>query len=213
MNLKKPWLIQSSLEVSRIGKPGCSHSWQALPQDGKVKKVFSGKFLESMERVVAKNKSNFIPHITYLISTMTYTNKTQPTIISPESFLNKSFAKDEIVQKQALALIDVYTKATGSKCVMWNKIFGFGKYYYKDSRGGEHSYLMTGFAISKTGFTLYNMIGWEDYKKEIEALGTYKVSGNSCLAIKSTRDIDIKILKAVIKSSCADMKKKYKFEI
>lgn len=143
---------------------------------------------------------------------MTYTNKTQPTKMSPEKFLKENCKGKEKVQGEALALIDVYAKATGSSCVMWNKIFGFGKYHYLDSKGGEHTHLITGFAISSTGFTLYNMIGWHTYKKEIENLGTYKISGKSCLAIKSIADIDLKVLKAVIKSSCAEMKKRYKTE-
>ena len=143
---------------------------------------------------------------------MSYTNKTQPTKISPENFLKENFKGKEQVQKEALALIDLYSKATGSPCVMWNKIFGFGKYFYKDSKGGDHEYLITGFAISSTGITLYNIIGWANYKKEIEKLGKYKLSGKSCLAIKSIEDIDLKILKAVIKSSCSEMKKRYKTE-
>ncbi|HRH25321.1 MAG TPA: DUF1801 domain-containing protein, partial [Candidatus Paceibacterota bacterium] len=97
-------------------------------------------------------------------------------------------------------------------CVMWNKIFGFGKYYYKDSKGGEHSHLVTGFAISSTGFTLYNMIGWESYRADIKNLGKYKLSGKSCLAIKSIEDIDLKVLKLLIKQFVTDMKKKYKTE-
>ncbi len=143
---------------------------------------------------------------------MPYTNKTQPTTISPEKYLKDNFNGNEKVQNEALALVDLYTGVTGSPCVMWNKIFGFGKYYYKDSKGGEHSHLMTGFAISKTGFTLYNMIGWESYEKELEKLGKYKISGKSCLAIKSVADIDLKMLKVVIKDSLAEMKKKYKTE-
>jgi hypothetical protein len=96
---------------------------------------------------------------------------------------------------------------------MWNKLFGFGMYYYKDSKGGEHSYFVTGFAVSKTGFTLYNMMGWERYKKEIENLGTHKLSGKSCLAIKSIKDIDLKVLRVVIKQSLGDLKKKYRIDV
>lgn len=143
---------------------------------------------------------------------MSYTNKTQPTTTSPEKYLKESFKGKEKVQTEALVLVDLYTKASGSSCVMWNKIFGFGKYYYKDSRGGEHFHLMTGFAISKTGFTLYNMIGWENYKKYLEKLGKYKVSGKSCLAIRGVADIDLKVLKIVIKDSLAVMRKRYKTE-
>lgn len=143
---------------------------------------------------------------------MSYTNKTQPTKITPEKFLKENFKGKEKVQSEALALVDLYSKASGSPCVMWNKIFGFGKYYYKDSKGGEHSHLITGFAISSTGFTLYNMIGWSNYKKDIENLGKYKLTGKSCLAIKSVENIDLKLLKNIIKKSVSDMKKNYKTE-
>ena len=143
---------------------------------------------------------------------MSYTNKTQPTKITPEKFLKENFKGKEKVQTEALALVDLYSKASGSPCVMWNKIFGFGKYYYKDSKGGEHSHLITGFAISSTGFTLYNMIGWSNYKKDIENLGKYKLTGKSCLAIKSVENIDLKLLKNIIKKSVSDMKKNYKTE-
>ncbi len=143
---------------------------------------------------------------------MTYTNKTQPTTISPEEFLEKNLAQDINVKAEALSLIDTYTKATGWPCVMWNKIFGFGKYHYSDSKGGDHFYLVTGFAISKTGFTLYNMMGWEKYKSEIEKLGKYKLSGKSCLAIKSCKEINLEVLVKVIKQSVADMQKKYKVD-
>ncbi len=143
---------------------------------------------------------------------MTYTNKTQPTTITPEKYLKQNFKGKEKVQSEALALVDLYTKATGSPCVMWNKIFGFGSYTYHDSKGGEHTHLITGFAISSTGFTLYNMMGWETYKKEIEKLGKYKLSGKSCLAIKSIEDIDLKVLKVVVKTSLGEMKKRYKTE-
>lgn len=143
---------------------------------------------------------------------MTYTNKTQATTIDPISYLEKNFKGNERIQKEAHVLIDLYTKITGSPCVMWNRIFGFGKYYYKDSRGGEHNYSMTGFAIAKMGFTLYNLMGWETYKKDIEKLGTYKLTGTSCLAIKSVEDINLSVLKAVTKKSLVDMKKRYKTE-
>jgi hypothetical protein len=142
----------------------------------------------------------------------TYTNKTQPTLMSPEKYLKEKLKGKEKVQADALELIALYTKVTGSPCVMWNKIFGFGKYHYLDSKGGEHTHLVTGFAVPSTGFTLYNMMGWEAYSKEIALLGKYKLSGKSCLAIKSIDDIDLKVLKMVIKKSLADMKKKYKTE-
>ena len=143
---------------------------------------------------------------------MTYTNKTQPTAITPEQYLEENFPQNSQLRKEALALVDFYTKVTGSPCVMWNKLFGFGKYQYLDSKGGEHEYMMTGFAISSTGFTLYNLMGWEEYKKDLENLGKHKFSGKSCLAIKSLEGINLKILGLVMKRSLADMKKRYSTE-
>jgi hypothetical protein len=142
-------------------------------------------------------------------SRMTYTNKTQPTTISPEQFLAEHYSHDERVSRDAQALLTIYSKATGSPAVMWNKIFGFGSYVYKDSKGGEHTHLMTGFALSKSGFTLYNILGWNAYQTDIKELGVYKLSGKSCLAIKRLDDIDQAALAKVIKKSVADMKQKY----
>jgi hypothetical protein len=140
---------------------------------------------------------------------MAYKNKTQETDEGPENFLQKNFPADNLKQYEAKELIKFYEKVSGFKCVMWNKIFGFGKYFYKDSGGGDHEYLMCGFAISKSGLTLYDIMGWENYKKDLEGLGKYKFSGKSCLAIKSIKDIDLKILEKVVYKSLADMKKKY----
>jgi hypothetical protein len=140
---------------------------------------------------------------------MSYTNKTQPTTITPEKFLKENCKGKEKVQSEALILIDLYSKVTGSACVMWSKIFGFGTYHYKDSKNGEHAYFVTGFAISSTGFTLYNMIGWEQYKEDLKNLGKHKLSGKSCLAIKSIEDINLKVLKTLLKQSVLEMKKKY----
>lgn len=143
---------------------------------------------------------------------MSHTNKTQATKVNPEEFLKKNYKGKENVQAEARVLIDCYTEATGSPCVMWNKIFGFGKYSYQDSKGGEHTFLLTGFAISLTGFTLYSMVDAEKYKNEIEKLGKYKLSGKSCIAIKNIEDIDLKVLKKIIKIACIEKKKRYKTE-
>lgn len=55
-------------------------------------------------------------------------------------------------------------------------------------------------------------MGWDAYKKEIEKLGRYKLSGKSCLAIKSIEDIDLRALTTVLKHSFIDMKNKYRTE-
>lgn len=44
---------------------------------------------------------------------MSYTNKTQPTKISPEKYLKENFKGKEKVQSEALALIELYSNVTG----------------------------------------------------------------------------------------------------
>ena len=147
---------------------------------------------------------------------MTYTNKTQATTIDPMEYLKNLFTptneKTEKIYNDAIALIHWYEKISGYKCVMWNKIFGFGKYYYNDSKGGRHEFLMLGFAISSTGFTLYNSMWWETYKKNIAALGKFKLSGKSCLAIKRIADVNLDVLETMMKQSIVHMKQKYEYE-
>lgn len=144
---------------------------------------------------------------------MSYTNKTQPTKISPEKYIKQAGKLKEKTQNEALVLVDLYTRVTGSPCIMWGKIFGFGRYHYLDSRGGEHVHLIAGFAFSSIGFTLYNMVGWEAYKKDIEKLGKFKISGKSCLAIKSIDEINLGVLQRVVAQSVVEMKKRYKTEV
>jgi len=143
---------------------------------------------------------------------MSYTNKTQPTKQSPENFLIEHFKDNNEVRADAHSLISLFEKVTGSPCIMWNKIFGFGKYWYQDSKGGEHSFLKTGFAITSKGFTIYNLMGWQTYSKEIADLGNCKITGKSCLAIKRVSEIDSKKLAAVIKKSLDDLELRYTTE-
>ncbi len=149
-------------------------------------------------------------HISHLplLYPMPYINKTQPTKKSPKVYLQEAGLNEEKLA-DAHKLLALYSQATGAPCVLWNKIFGFGSYRYLDSTGHEHTYLATGFAISSSGFTLYNILGWEAYAKDLARLGTHKLSGKSCLAIKHLRNIDPDILAKIVKKSFADMQKKY----
>lgn len=44
------------------------------------------------------------------------------------------------------------------------------------------------------------MMGWDAYKNGIDHIGKYKLTGKSCLAIKSVTDIDLPILNRVLKN-------------
>jgi hypothetical protein len=53
------------------------------------------------------------------------------------------------------------------------------------------------------------LTGFSDLSKELKKLGKYK-AGKSCLNIKNLEEIDLAVLKKMIKSSVKEMNKIYK---
>ena len=53
------------------------------------------------------------------------------------------------------------------------------------------------------------MPGVDNYKELLDKLGKHKISSGSCIYINSIKDIDLDILKKIIETSVADMKKLY----
>ena len=89
---------------------------------------------------------------------------------------------------------------------MWGNIFGFGQYHYKYDSGREGDFLATGFAMRKSGPTIYIMPGYNDYSELLEKLGPHKL-GKSCLYLKNLEGIHIPTLKKLIKAGLKDLKK------
>lgn len=90
---------------------------------------------------------------------------------------------------------------------MWgDTMVCFGEYDYKRSNGDYGSYFATGFAIRKSGPTVYIMPGYDDYSEMLEKLGPHKL-GKSCLYLKRVADIDLKVLEKLIKAGLKDLKK------
>ena len=137
-------------------------------------------------------------------------NKTVPTKVSVSSFLDgENFSSEE--KKSARALVKLFEKVTKKKCVMWGKIFGFGKYHYV-GKSSEGEWMATGFAMRKNAITIYIMSGVKNYPKLLESLGKYKLSGGSCVYIKNLEDIKLNSLEKLIKAGFVDLQKKYKLE-
>ncbi len=132
-----------------------------------------------------------------------YINKTQPTDISPESFI-ESYPNTFIVP-DSLKLLDIFSKVTGYKPVLWTNKIGFGKYHYK-SKSSEGDWFLTGFAPSKAGVTIYTMGGYEKMTNLLEKLGKHKISAGSCLHIKKLEDVDINVLEEIIATGVKYMK-------
>ncbi len=135
--------------------------------------------------------------------------KTKETKVSVRSFFRT--LEDEGKRKDALVLLKLFEAVTGEKGKLWGTaIVGFGKYHYESTKSAQKGdWPLTGFSPRKQNISIYIMNGFKDYANLLEGLGTFKISGGSCLYVKKLTDIDLKKLEKLIKTSVRDMKKKY----
>ncbi|WP_323757025.1 DUF1801 domain-containing protein [Roseivirga sp.] len=134
-------------------------------------------------------------------------NKTKETQASVTDFLN-SIAEEK--KKHDCVLVkNLMEEITNAPAKMWGtSIIGFGNYHYKYESGREGDFLKIGFSPRVQNLTLYIMPGFEKYEGYLAQLGKYK-TGKSCLYIKNIEDVDIEILKRLIKDSYDYMTNKY----
>lgn len=116
----------------------------------------------------------------------------------------------EVRRKDALALLSIFEETTGYEPRLWGtSIVGYGKYHYKSERSKqEGDWMLTGFSPRKQNMTIYIMSGFSDYQDLIKKIGKCKTSVG-CLYVNKLDDIDINVLKQLIKKSVAHMKKTY----
>ncbi len=109
---------------------------------------------------------------------------------------------DDAKKQDSLALLKIFEECTGEKPALWGtSIIGYGSYHYKSQRSSqEGDWPLTGFSPRKQSLTIYITPGFDAYQKELEKLGKHKTSVG-CLYIKRLSDIDIDILKYLIKDS------------
>jgi len=136
---------------------------------------------------------------------MAYELKTKVNDVSVEGFLDK--VEDEKKRNDAFEVLKLMKEVTGEKPKMWgSSIVGFGTYRYKYASGQEGDWMITGFSPRKTSLTLYIMPGFGRYEELMQKLGKYK-TGKSCLYINKLTDVDLDILKTLVKESVDYMNK------
>lgn len=129
--------------------------------------------------------------------------KTKMTDTSVEDFINS--VEGESKKADAFTLLDIYKEVTGHQPKMWGpSMIGFGQYHYKSERSSqEGDWPLAAFSPRKQNLTLYVMTGLNDYSDLLGKLGKYKTS-KACLYINKLSDVDINILKQLIKNSYDD---------
>jgi hypothetical protein len=118
--------------------------------------------------------------------------------------------ENETRRNDAKAVLAMMQDITGAKPEMWgDSIVGFGTYRYKYDSGREGDWFQTGFSPRKASLTLYIMSGFSRYQELLKKLGKHK-TGSSCLYINRLEDVDLKVLKRLVKESVAHVKRKEK---
>jgi len=131
--------------------------------------------------------------------------KTRRSDDSVEEFLGT--VENDRRREDAVALLDVFARATGMNPVLWGKIVGYGQYHYKSERSSqEGDWPLTGFSPRKQNLTIYVMPGFERYHDELARLGKHRTSV-SCIYINKLSDIDTAVLEEIIRKSVAEMKR------
>ncbi len=134
--------------------------------------------------------------------------KTQRNKASVEKFIDS--VGDEQKREDSKTLLKIFREITKEKPEMWGaSIIGFGSYHYKSERSKqEGDWMLTGFSPRKQNLTIYIMPGFKNLQPELKKLGKHKTSVG-CLYINKLEDVDLEILKKIIKDSFEEMKNKH----
>ena len=125
--------------------------------------------------------------------------KTKKTEASVDDFLNG--LPSEQTRRDCFEISKIMKQATKAEPKMWgSSIVGFGSTHLKYASGRELDWMIIGFSPRKQNLTLYLSGGLDTYTDLLQKLGKYK-TGGGCLYIKTLRDVDIKVLKAIIGQS------------
>ena len=135
-------------------------------------------------------------------------NKTQATTASVDAFIDKQ-PKEE-ARDDCRTLMKLMHELTGAEPYMYGPtIVGYGTYHYKYASGHEGDAPLAAFSPRKPELVIYAMGGMFEQEPELmKKLGTYKAT-KGCLYVKRLDDIDLKVLKTLLKRSIALVKKTY----
>jgi len=134
--------------------------------------------------------------------------KTKKNKSSVTAFLNKIKHKQR--REDCFKRLELIKTITKEEPVMWGtSIVGFGSYHYVYASGREGDWPVAGFSPRAQNISIYIMAGIDAFPDLMDQLGKYK-TGVSCLYISKLEDIDLTILKRLIKASIQVIKKRYK---
>lgn len=128
--------------------------------------------------------------------------KTKPTKASAAAFIDA--VSDEERRADAKVVLKLMREVTGEKPVVWGEsIVGFGAY-----RAASGDWPLVGFSPRKANLVVYLMPGFAAYEALLGRLGKHK-TGKSCLYLNRLKDVDMDVLRELVRESYAAMKAKH----
>jgi hypothetical protein len=136
------------------------------------------------------------------------TNKTHATAASVDAFIDKQ-PKEE-VRDDCRMLMKLMQELTGEEPYLYGpSIVGYGTYHYKYASGHEGDAPLAAFSPRKPELVIYAMGGMFEQEPDLlKKLGRHKAT-KGCLYVKKLDDIDMSVLKTILKKSIALVKKIY----
>lgn len=136
-----------------------------------------------------------------------YEQKMKETEASVIEFIEKLESPKK--KEDAYRLLEIFKEVSGYEPKMWGpSIIGFGSYHYTYESGHSGVAPLVGFSPSKARFSLYLLPVEEDKKDLVNKLGKVKL-GKSCIYVNKLADIDLEVLKEMIRFSIAYTHKLY----
>lgn len=133
--------------------------------------------------------------------------KTKETDHSVMEFIEK--VEHPRKREDAYQLLEIFSETSGYEAKMWGpSIIGFGKYHYKYDSGREGDAPLVGFSPRKSKISLYITMEEEKREKLLQDLGKH-TTGKTCVYINKLSDIDVDVLKKLMKESIAFLRETY----
>lgn len=134
-------------------------------------------------------------------------NKTTENNSSVNDFIET--VADPVKKRDSHSLVKIIQETTGLEARMWGTaIIGFGSYHYKYESGREGDAPLVGFSPRANAISLYTAADPNTKADLLSKFGKFK-TGKSCIYVKRLGDIDLDILKEMIRNSVAYLRKKY----
>lgn len=128
-----------------------------------------------------------------------YQLRTKPTDNSVVEFIENLTSPKKRVE--AYQLLDIFAEVTQMDAKLWGSdLIGYGAYHYKYASGHEGDAAPVGFSPRKAKNSLYCWLNEPRRTELLSMLGKH-TSGVACIYVNKLEDIDLDVLKVIIKEA------------